>query len=255
MIQINHMKVNQNIKTLFDITNPTMPRAFNVLEGIMRGQIIVDDQPNPTWACVRDGIYGTLYFGGQITASLAASLVDRFRQIGEVGIGCWLDDELNAMIPSNHDYDGRTLYYTECIPNRELLNYSLPPGYALVQRDEILFKQSFDYQSTLESFGSIKSVLNQTFGFVVLHEGKVVCEAATGAVTHRMIEVGVTTHEVYRQRGLAAISCTKLIQVCETKGYKTWWDCAKQNIPSVKLARKLGYRNEQEYRYVWWKKK
>ncbi len=41
---------------------------------------------------------------------------------------------------------------------------------------------------------------------------------------------------------------------CEAQGYATWWDCAKQNTPSARLARKLGYQNEQEYRYVWWAK-
>jgi hypothetical protein len=122
--------------------------------------------------------------------------LEKFRPIGEVGTGCWLDYELNDMFPSYPDYDGRTLYFTERSMNdNELLNTSLPPGCALTQRDEILFKQSFDYESTLDSFGSIEAVLSQTLGFVILHEGKVVCEAATGAPTHGRVEVGVTTHE------------------------------------------------------------
>jgi len=82
----------------------------------------------------------------------------------------------------------------------------------------------------------------------------VVCEAATGAPTHGLIEVGVTTHESHRQRGLATIACASLITRCEAQGYKTWWDCAKQNLSSTRLARKLGYQNEREYRYIWWQK-
>jgi hypothetical protein len=41
--------------------------------------------------------------------SLLASMVRYFRKLGEVGLGCWLTDPLNEMIPSNPDYDGRTL--------------------------------------------------------------------------------------------------------------------------------------------------
>jgi len=247
-------KVTQSVTVLFDITKPTMLRAFNVLEGITNGHILVEGAPIPSWAVVRDGIYGTLYFGGNINTEVIALLVEDFRQTGEVGIGCWLDDELNNMIPAHSDYDGTTLYLTECNLNRTLLNTPLPSGYTLAIRDENLFEQSFDYQSTLDAFGSLEKVMQHTLGISIIHKGKVVCEAATGAPTHGMIEVGVTTHKAYRQRGLASVACANLIQACESKGYKTWWDCAKQNTPSVKLARKLGYRNEKEYRYVWWKK-
>ena len=247
--------VDPVITSLFDITKPTMPRAFNVLEGVTRGQILVDKPSNPTWACVRDGIYGTLYFGGQVNALLIASLVEKFRQVGEVGIGCWLDDELNNIIPTDQDYDGRTLYFTECVPNTSLLDVKLPLGYTLEMRDQTLLKQSFDYESTIDAFGSIENVMRYTLSFDIMYEDKVVCEAATGAPTHGLIEVGVTTHESHRQRGLAAIACAHLIRACEANGYKTWWDCAKQNTASVRLARKLGYQNEHEYRYVWWKKK
>lgn len=189
-MDINHLiitagQVTPEILALFDLSKPTIPRAFNVLEGVNRGHILVDDLVHPTWATVRDSVYGTLYFGGQMNAFLLVSLVNHFREIGEVGIGCWLNDPLGVVI-----LDGYT----------------------------------------------------------------VVCEAATGAPTHERIEVGVTTAELYRGQGFATIACARLIEMCEAQGFRTWWDCAKQNIPSIKLARKLGYQNEREYRYVWWSK-
>ena len=130
----------------------------------------------------------------------------------------------------------------------------MPAGYRLGVRDEHLFRKSFDYQSTMELFGSVEKVMQHTLGVVILHEGMVACEAATGAPTHGLIEVGVTTAEEHRGRGLATIACARLIEMCEEQGYKTWWDCAKQNIPSVRLAKKLGYQGDPEYRYAWWAK-
>jgi RimJ/RimL family protein N-acetyltransferase len=124
-----------------------------------------------------------------------------------------------------------------------------------VQRDEQLFTRSFDYDATLAAFGSVDDVTRLTLGVVLLHGGLVVCEAATGAATHRQTEGGVTTAEAYRQRGYATMACAKLIELCERQGYTTWWDCAKHNRAFSQLARRLGYQKEREYRYVWWAKR
>jgi RimJ/RimL family protein N-acetyltransferase len=254
MISIDAEQVSSEIIGLFDPTKPTLTRALLVLEGLNRGQILVDDPVHPSWAVVRDGMYGTLYFGGQASAPLVASLVQHFRRIGEVGIGCWLDDPLNDFIPMSPHYDGRTLYFTE----RSSMDASTVPAlteeFQLILRDESWLPKSFDYESILASFGSAEKVVETTLGVIILDGETVVCEAATGAPTHGMIEVGVTTAEAYRGRGLATIACARLIELCEERGYRTWWDCAKQNTPSVKLARRLGYYNEREYRYVWWPK-
>ena len=251
---ITYEQVTPEILALFDITRPTMPRAFNVLEGLNRGQILVDYPSQPTSAVVRDGMYGTLYFGGTMSAVLLASLVQNFRRIGEVGIGCWLDDPLNKMIPPDFDYDGRTYYFTERSSPEDRRSFELPAGYRLLPRDEHLFPRSFDYQSTLDMFGTVENVLKHTLGVVILQGNTLVCEAATGPPTRGMIEVGVTTAEPYRGQGFATLACARLIEMCEEQGNRTWWDCAKQNTPSVRLARKLGYRDEPEYRYVWWAK-
>jgi hypothetical protein len=257
MFTIGQQEVTPEILKLFDLGKPTMPRAYNILEGAANGQIVVDDRVKPHWAVVREAIYGTLYFGGQITPALIPSIFNHFFQFGGIGIGCWIDDPLNKMLPANPDYDGFTLYFRQRSLETSLETFvqQLPSGYTLVNRDEQLFKQSFDYESTLASFGSVENVMRFTLGVSLVQENLLLCEAATGAPTHGLIEVGVTTNENYLQKGFATIACARLIAKCESQGYSTWWDCAKQNTPSVRLARKLGYFNEQEYRFVWWEKR
>lgn len=256
MRTISPHELTPAIASLFDMTKPTMLRAWNVLEGTIRGEIVVDDRSEPEWAIVRDPIYSTLYLGGQFTPGLLATMVNHFRTQGGVGISCWPDDPINQILPPEPDYDGATLCFTNRSAGVVLssLRPELPAPYALMQRDEQLFKQSVDYDSTLAAFGSVANAMRLTLGVVLVHDGVVVCEAATGAATHRQIEVGVTTIAAYRQRGCATIACAKLIELCEQQGYTTWWDCAKQNSASVRLARKLGYQYEREYRYVWWAK-
>lgn len=254
MIAITPYEVTPALAALFDLTQPTMPRAFNVLKGIVRGQTVVDDLAHPTWAVVQDATFGTLYCGGQLNAPTLAAIVEYFRQFSDVGIGCWPESDVNSMLPPNPDYDGRTLYFTHRSPHiaLALLMHQLPPEYVLLPRNTQNVTQSFDYDMTLAAFGTVERILQLTLGVMVMRDGIVCCEAATGAATHGRIEVGVTTAEAYRQHGLATCACAALIALCEEQGYATWWDCAKQNVPSARLARKLGYQNEREYRYVWW---
>jgi hypothetical protein len=43
MIWLTPHQITPPITALFDITQPTLPRAFNVLEDITGGQVVVDD--------------------------------------------------------------------------------------------------------------------------------------------------------------------------------------------------------------------
>jgi hypothetical protein len=208
MLFIQAAEITPALTTLFDLNEPTIPRAWNVLEGSVRGRIMADDATHPSWAAVQDAVFGTLYCGGRVTHDVLASIVECFRQIGDVGIGCWPDSELNSMLPPDPDYDGRTLYFTERsdVPLAPPIA-RLPADYRLAIRDAALFPQSFDYESTLAAFGTVEQVLRLTYGVVALHEGVVCCEAASGAPTHGRIEIGVTTAETHRRRGLASSVC------------------------------------------------
>jgi GNAT superfamily N-acetyltransferase len=64
--------------------------------------------------------------------------------------------------------------------------------------------------------------------------------------------IGVITQATYRKQGLATFACAFLIQLCEASGAQTYWDCARLNLGSVALARKLGFQNEREYKLLAW---
>ena len=51
------------------------------------------------------------------------------------------------------------------------------------------------------------------------------------------------------------VTCAHLIRDCEARGYQTYWNCARQNLASAAVARKLGYRTEKEYRLLAWFKR
>jgi RimJ/RimL family protein N-acetyltransferase len=254
MIQLTPKQLTPALRALFDPSLPTMPRAFNVLDGRIAGQILTDDPAHPSWAAVREATFGTLYLGGIFTAPVLHQLVDDLRKTGDVLIGRWPDDLLLPLLPRCPDYDGWTLYFTDRPRHTGLESYlqQMPSGCELRSRDRALFERSLDRDSALAAFGSAEHVLAKSLGFFLMRGDEILCEAATGPAVLGRIEVGVTTHEPYRGRGYATLTCAQLIRTCEEQGYDTWWDCAKQNLASAAVARKLGYRTEREYRLLAW---
>jgi RimJ/RimL family protein N-acetyltransferase len=256
MISLSPEAVTPALVALFDPHHPTIGRAFTVLAGVSQGQILADDPVCPRWAAVCEASYGTLYLGGQVDEALVVELLEHLRQSGDVGIGCWPDDPLATVRLAEPQYDGQTLFFPIRSPEVALapLFQALPPGYTLMPRDERLFAQSPDYADTLATFGSVEAVMRLSRGIAILHGNQIVAEASTGAPAYGQIEVGVTTHEHYRQQGLATVACAALISACEAEGLATWWDCAAQNLASVRLAGRLGYGSGREYRYRWWQR-
>ena len=63
-------------------------------------------------------------------------------------------------------------------------------------------------------------------------------------------EIGAITHEKYRGRNYAYITCKHLIGICEDRGYPTYWSCHQDNAASVATARKLGYRTQRVYKFL-----
>jgi RimJ/RimL family protein N-acetyltransferase len=86
----------------------------------------------------------------------------------------------------------------------------------------------------------------------LLHDGQNVCEAITGPAIAGIREMGVNTLKEYRRRGYATLTCAALIQECDRLGYQTFWNFNGENIASLALARRLGYRRERKYRLFYW---
>src|SRR5262249_39788948 len=125
------------------------------------------------------------------------------------------------------EYDGRVLEYNE--RRGDLSAFIIPEGCEIRP-----FKRENEH------------------GLHLVRGGEILSEASVGAPAAGIIEMGTNTTEAYRRRGYATIICAHLIRDCEQQGYKTYWNCAKQNTASAALARKLGYWDEKEYRlYAW----
>jgi hypothetical protein len=245
---------NPLVKTLFANPMPSAIRCWGVLDGVLAGQIWVDDEEGPGWAILREAAYGTLYFGGRPSAETVRELISDLRRQGEVIAGVWQDDPVLGFLPTDYNYDGLAVDFTERTMGEGLADFlkELPDGLTLRRMDKELLSRSINYESMLTGLVEPGRVLEMVEGVFLMKGDEILAEAVSGPVIRGDVEMGIETYPAHRQHGYATIASAALIQACESKGWKTYWNCAKQNLPSLKLAQKLGYQREQEYRVLAW---
>jgi RimJ/RimL family protein N-acetyltransferase len=234
---------------------PAGIRCTAVLEGIMPGKIFTDDPRNPTWAILQETVFHTIYVGGAVTAPIVAEVITKLRNENEVFFGFWQNDEVVKLLPSDAYYYGFVFDYTNRSTEIDLSYFlAVPEGYEVKPMDLELFRRTSDYELNLSIYGSAEKALEAGIGYCVLHNYKIVAEAFAAPLVHGVIEIGVNTVKEQQNRGLATVVCAYTIKKCEALGYQTYWNCNITNLPSVALAKKLGYQTEREYRLLAWAK-
>lgn len=124
----------------------------------------------------------------------------------------------------------------------------LPERYRLRMMDEELFAVCRenawcrDFVSQYETYDKYREC---GLGAVILEDGEIVSGASSYAGYRGGIEIEIDTRESHRRRGLAYIAGAKLILSCLERGWYPSWDA--QNLWSLALAEKLGYRFAHSY--------
>ena len=124
----------------------------------------------------------------------------------------------------------------------------LPDGYELRDIDAVLYDKCLENPVTLDfvsSFAGKEDYLQYGRGKVIVKDGEIVSGASSYARYREGIEIEVDTKEPERRKHLALIACSALILSCLEEGLYPSWDA--QNMGSVHLSEKLGYRFDHEY--------
>jgi GNAT acetyltransferase-like protein len=250
VVEIPFAEISPALRALLPADAPGGLRLSGVVRGLLPGKILTDDPKRPTWAVVQESAFGTLYLGGALDKSLLARLVEDFRKTGEVLYGFWDgNDPYQDLFPET-EYDGRVLEFAH--RRGDLTGYSVPEGCIIRPFDRALFERSEDYAANIAFYGGLEKALEKYRGYCLMRGDEILSEASASVPIDGVIEIGTNTREAHRHRGYATIVCAHLIRECEQQGYKTYWNCAKQNVASGTLARKLGYYREKEYRLFAW---
>lgn len=254
MIEIDHTQVTPALASMFHLDAPTGIRALAVLAGGIVGKIFTDDPACPHWGLVWEADDGTLYRGGSYDREVLSAAVSLLRQEGVVALGFRADDPSVALFPPDPQAGAECLEFDRPSGSSDLSPYlgELPTGYTIQRMDRTLLECSPKLDEKLHRYGSIEKFFATGIAVCILHGNEIACEAYADMEIMGRREIGITTQEAYRRRGLATCACAQLIKLCEESGAQTYWDCARLNRGSVLLARKLDFQNKRQYRLLAW---
>jgi RimJ/RimL family protein N-acetyltransferase len=257
MKQISPDRVTPALRSLFRTDEPQACRCFAMLDGNGHpGSILTDDPGDPTWGIVWEGCDGATFIGGEIDVATLSEAFARLRRTGEVLVGLWLDDPRQCLLPPDPYYDGRTLEFYDRSTEVELDKYirQVPSGFVLCRLDRDTILHTEWGPGDVQLAGSVGAWEQTHIGYGLMRGDEIVSEATVGPPALGLREPGVFTQPEHRGKGYATLTAARLIQEVEASGDRTYWNCAKQNLASAAVARKLGYRIEKEYRCLAWHK-
>jgi RimJ/RimL family protein N-acetyltransferase len=253
LIEIAPDQVTLELSELFDRDIPTSIRCFAVLGGGNAGRIFVDDLAHPHLGYVWEQDDGTLYQGGAIDATQLKEMVALLRQTGTVALGFGKHDPILDIFPPEPDAGAECLELERSVHGSEIAPYlQLPAGYEVFYLSRDLVEKSSHLDDILSRYGSLESYLETGWGVCILHGDEYVCMARADMDVGGAREVGIITEPAYQGRGFGTLGVAHLLTWCNGLGCSTYWDCAKYNISSVKIARNLGFGNEKSYRLLAW---
>lgn len=106
----------------------------------------------------------------------------------------------------------------------------------------------FEYSEGLYTFWRTKELfLENGFGFILLDDNKIIGHSISASVEDLEVEIDIGTEKEYRGKGMARYLASCLIDECLKRSMIPKWDCGVWNIPSDKLALKLGFKKIKEY--------
>lgn len=241
------------LKALFDRDCPAAFRLCAALDSDFPARIFTDHAENPTWAVLQERAFGTLYLAGnfperQLTAIIEHTLQDSDEVL--FGYWPWQEEAFQPLFPPLQ-YKGTVLDFSNRDVMVDLAPFiTLPANFRIQSVDAALFERSADADFNRSLYGM--DAAQRLLGFYVMEGDTIAAEAFASPPLENVVEVGMQTVGTYRQRGLATAVCAHLIYTCEARGWRTYWNCNAANTPSVRIARKLGYRRESPYSLMGW---
>jgi len=225
-----------------------------VLGGGNAGRIFVDDLDHPNRAYVWERDDGTLYQGGQRDRQSLQQMVEMLRAEGTVALDFRDGDQEVELFPPNPEAGTECVELDRPVGGSDLTPFLvLPHGFTVHRMGRELLMKSPRLDETLFRYGDLENYLKTGMDVCILHGDEFVCEAGADMEINGVREVGVVTEHAYRGgQGFGTMVTAHLLKWCDELGVATYWDCVKLNIGSLKIARKLGFRNERGYKLLAW---
>lgn len=236
-------EISDEVKALFDGWEDTM--IYSCLQQVM-GKVFVTDKVNPKAAYAYTGCFA--FYAGIPDRELVKNKPEGFT------IMVPADESWAQMIEECFPDSKRVTRYAirkDTVFDKDLLKSMsdmLPQGYVMRNIDAELYDRCLEdpvSEDFVSSFENREDFLKKGIGVVILKDDRIVSGASSYSRYEQGIEIEVDTRSEERRKHLAQAACAKLILECLDRGLYPSWDA--QNMNSVRLAEKLGYRFSHEY--------
>jgi len=238
-----------------------------VIEGTSPGRIYVDDVADPRTAfiCSVEGYYLAGYENNdEFNVSLNRLIFERFfagdtvrKGETDVAIGfhpeSW-KDKMPIMFKGRLPLKTARRHYV-CTKLRVAdWKDRVPEGFKVQIIDEKLLetpkleipKHLTDWIKI--NWGSIADFMQRGVGSCMIHDKKVVSWSVADCISRNTCEIGIHTREDYRRQGLATLTAAAAVDYCLSNGLRSvGWHCDEYNVPSIKVAEKVGFKLERKY--------
>ena len=237
----------------------------SVIAGNTRGRIYVDDVSDPRTAWVWNRM-GTMLVAGNsqngafnhaLSTALMQQVLPDARRRGVPSItfhyspDAW-EDKIGVLLPDLGPQKAQRRFYRF---DRLKVNWrkELPPDCAMCRIDEQLLQQRrLKYIESvvgwiLSFWYTTESFLGTGFGFCLLRGSVVASWCLTVYASGRDVELGLATVFDYRDRGYATLTAGACAEYTVNKGLIPHWHCDEENLPSIRVAEKVGFANPTRY--------
>ena len=98
--------------------------------------------------------------------------------------------------------------------------------------------------------GDVEIVLREGFVAGAVVDDRLVSIAHTNAITDQYADIGVFTHQDYRNRGYSTASASIVAASIQESGRTPVWSCGEDNLQSLRVAAKVGFTEVSRRTYV-----
>jgi len=98
--------------------------------------------------------------------------------------------------------------------------------------------------------GDVEIVLREGFVAGAVVDDRLVSVAHTNAITERYADIGVFTHEDFRNRGYSTAAASIVASAIQKSGRTPVWSCGEDNLQSLRVAAKVGFTEVSRRTYV-----
>jgi RimJ/RimL family protein N-acetyltransferase len=106
----------------------------------------------------------------------------------------------------------------------------------------------FKYNNELHTFWENKELfIGSGFGYIILDDNQIIGHSISASIEDKEVEIDIQTDESYRGKGIGEHLASCFINECLKRSMVPKWDCSAENVPSNKLAVRLGFQKIKKY--------